>query len=337
MNLDFFFHANDEVSDILNLQGVYLVTGAKGSVGSALVECLVEKFSDSQDFELLLVSRSPVDFNINCNDVKYSKIKYLTWDDLSSVSKVDYIIHLASPTNSSDFYHKPAKTFNDIVYYGRLILDFAVASKPKSILMASSLEVYGVKYEASLVDEVAALTYDFSNSRSSYSCAKMCLESMAKYYSCEYGVSIKIARMSPILSLNNCRCDNRLLASMVCNAINNEDIVLYSDGSTVRSYCYITDCISAFFYLLASDDKFDIYNIANENNVASVNELANMIIDLSGCTSRLVYINDKIKSAIYPPPIRIVQDTTKLRELGWMPKISLRQMLIKYISYNMAI
>lgn len=331
---NFFYDYKNLFSEIDYQDGIYLVTGANGSIGSAVVDSMLDKINACEFFKLILVSRSPEDLCRKYKDINGKNLVILDWKDLDSIDYVDYILHLASPTSSSDFHFHPSKTFNDILDYGRLILDLAVRTKAKSTLIASSLEVYGVINKDTCVNESYKLIYDFDSVRSSYSCAKIALESMARYCSFEHGVSVKVARMSPVLALNDCRNDKRLIPSLTFKAIQNDDVVLYSDGSTVRSYCFISDCISALMCLLYSESDFDIYNVANDGNIINVRDLATLIIELSESESGLVYKKDGIKSAIYPPVIKVIQDVSKLRSLGWIPQVGLHQMLNLYISYN---
>ncbi|MDE7464170.1 MAG: NAD(P)-dependent oxidoreductase, partial [Clostridiales bacterium] len=132
-------------------------------------------------------------------------------------------------------------------------------------------------------------------------------------YSVQYGLPVKIARLSQILGVG--KGDNRLIAYLCDCARNKNQIVLKSDGKATKAYCYIADCASALITILVNGEN-TAYNIANESMVLSVRELADFVS--KRYIGKDVVIENK-QTAIYPKSSYLVMDSAKLRGLGWRP------------------
>jgi UDP-glucuronate decarboxylase len=165
--------------------------------------------------------------------------------------------------------------------------------------------------------------------RSCYDEGKRCAETLCMDYKRQYGVPIKIARIfntyGPNMSVN----DGRVVSNFIVQAIRGEDITIYGDGTQTRSFQYITDLIDGLITLM--DTPANVtgpFNIGNPNEF-TIQELAEMIITMTGSHSRIIY---KELPADDPqqrrPDIGIFKAFT-----GWQPKVELSQGLRHTIDY----
>ena len=114
----------------------------------------------------------------------------------------------------------------------------------------------------------------------------------------------------------------------------NKDIEIYSDGTSTRTFCYISDAITGYLLALLSNDKGEIYNIGNDVPEISINDLANLIIDISNSESTVVFKINKDSQYLTNNPQRRCPDISKAKaKLNFSPKISLKEGLIHTYDY----
>ena len=107
--------------------------------------------------------------------------------------------------------------------------------------------------------------------------------------------------------------------------LRNEDIVLHSDGGAMRTYTYVADAVNAMFLIMDKGED-TLYNVANEDNLISIRDLAEMMVSiLPGRTCRVRFTDEAAKLQYLPFKLAIL-DTTKIRELGWKPVTDIRTM-----------
>lgn len=316
----------------------FFITGATGLIGSQIVKLLLEmnnkknsevyvyalcrnKVKAEKMFEKYLGSKY---FNIVEGDVR-KKIK--------CDANIDYIIHGASITQSGDFVKYPVETIQTCIYGTENILTFAREKNVKRMIYLSSLEVYGQVHLNRNVKENDYGFIDITVPRSSYSESKRMAECMCCSYSYEYDLDIVIARLTQTFGPGVAYNDNRVFAQFARSVIEEKDIVLHTKGTTIRSYIYIYDVISALFYILLYGESREAYNVANEETAISIYDMANMVAQRyakSGIEVK-IEIPENIETMGYNPEVKIVLDTTKLKELGWKPEMDLPKMYDRLI------
>ena len=242
--------------------------------------------------------------------------------------RVDYIIHCASTTSSSDFVEKPVETIYTAINGTRNVLEYAKRRGKylQGMVYLSSLEVYG-KTEKENISEEDLGYIDILSARSSYSQGKRMAETMCISYGKEYNVPVKIARLTQTFGAGVSKEDNRVFAQFAKSVINKEDIVLFTEGETKRNYCYTTDAVRGIFTILTKGENNQAYNIANKNTYVSI---ADMAKTLENTDTKVVFKIDNIDRG-YNPTIKICLDTTKLEQLGWNPKVGLPEMFDRTI------
>ena len=212
------------------------------------------------------------------NDEKNPNVDVVEQDISQSFeiqNDVDYIIHAASIASPPVYRKFPIKTV-DVNYEGtKNLLELAKEKKITSMLFLSSGEIYGdpeiFPTPESYVGKVSC-----TGPRACYDESKRLAETISILYFQQYNVPVKIARpfnvYGPYLNLN----DGRIIPDFMNNAINKSQIIILSDGTPTRSFCYASDAISGFFKLLFSKHNGIICNVGNDEEV-SVKNVANII------------------------------------------------------------
>lgn len=307
----------------------FLVTGATGLIGSVFIKCLLElNRQKNLGVKVIAVVR---------NLQKAAQILGMDTTDLTTMMlelsevgvrnltpKVDYVIHLASPTASKFFVDNPVETLRTAFEGTTSLLEYAKQANVQAMVYASSLEVYG----SNLTDEW--LKEDFqgyvnpTEVRSSYNIGKRACECLCHSYAKEYGVPVRIARMTQTFGAGVEYNDNRVFAQFARKAIEGQNIELHTTGETCRMYCYTTDAVSAMLYLLIHGKAGEAYNIANKESYISIRDMAQMVRDRFNPNISVKIVLKENQG--YAPVTKLKLDTRKIETLGWSPKVSLVDM-----------
>ena len=240
--------------------------------------------------------------------------------------KVDYIVHAASPA-SPQFYGKmPVETILPNVLGTYHLLEYARNVGIKGFLFFSSGSVYGsLNFSARETDSGSMNFLDPGNC---YGEAKRCGETLCRAYFTEYHVPVRAVRIyhsyGPTMDITG---DRRVFSEFVSNVLKGEDIVLKSDGSAKRAFCYVSDTISAMLRVILNGVDGEVYNICNVNEWLSMRELAEILVSL--CPEKSLKVIYKVRQdegyqssterTDYPP------DVSKIMELGWSPSVSAKE------------
>ncbi len=247
---------------------------------------------------------------------------------------VDYIIHGASATSSKYFVEHPVETIKIAIDGTSNILDFAVKKNVEGFVYLSSLEVYGTpdKNQTTIKEDYSGYI-DTLNVRSSYSEGKRLVECLCCSYASEYGVPVKIARLSQTFGAGVEYNDGRVFAEFARCAIEKKDIVLHTAGRTVRSYCYTTDAVAAIIYILLKGSVGEAYNVTNMSTACSIKEMADTVCNLFSDSNikTVIEIPENVASFGYNPEMIIRLDSSKLESLGWKASVSLEEMFRRLV------
>lgn len=242
--------------------------------------------------------------------------------------KIDFIIHAASQASPIFYKVDPVGTINSNVLGTNNLLKIAKEKQVEGFLYISSGEVYGiVDTKDGDVKEEDFGYIDPTNVRSCYAESKRLGETYCVAWSAQHNIPCKIVRpfhtYGPGIKFN----DGRVFADFVSNVVNGKDIVMKSDGSSRRTFCYISDAIIGFLKVLLDGEIGQAYNIANTKGDISILELAQMLCELFKEKGLKVirlkendnkdYMNSPIKSS--KPNIN------KAKMIGWNPNITLQE------------
>ena len=311
----------------------YLVTGATGYIGAMLIKHLMY---NNQDTNITAIVRDaskaekmlPEEVNIIVSDVTDTINMSMINEDY------DYIIHCASETKSKNMIDFPVETAMGIVDGTKNILELARRCKVKSMVYLSSMEVYGVSdaFGSKRTTEAELGNIDIFNARSCYPMGKRMAESLCYYYYKEYGIPVKIARLAQTFGKGVQVNDNRVFAQFAKSVINNNDIVLNTDGMSVGNYCEISDAIDAIMILLIKGNNGESYNIVNEDNTMTIKEMAELVANdiANGSINVVIHQSDTNKHG-YAPKTGLMLSGEKMSALGWEPQKSIKQMYLDLI------
>jgi len=301
-----------------------LVTGGAGFLGSHLCKKLLDEGHD-----VLCVDNFFTGTKRNVLELMDEPRFELMRHDVTFplFVEVDEIYNLACPASPIHYQHDPVQTTKTSVHGAINMLGLAKRLRAK-IFQASTSEVYGDPtvhpQEESYWGHVNPIGV-----RSCYDEGKRCAETLFFDYHRQHNLRIKVARIFNTYGPNMHPNDGRVVSNFIVQALKNEPITIYGDGSQTRSFCYVDDLIEAFILLMESPDE--ITGPINTGNPIefSIKELAEKIIDLTGSSSKLEY-----KPLPSDDPTQRQPDITLAKELlGWEPEIQLEEGLKKTIPY----
>ena len=301
-----------------------VITGGSGFVGSYLCEKLI-----NNGHKIIVIDNLLTGSTENINDLldneNFSFIEHDVQDHIEIEDKVDYVLHFASAASPKAYTEHPVNTLKA----GSVgtINTLGLAKKHSAeYLLASTSEVYGDPLISPQNEEYWG-NVNPNGERSMYDEAKRFAEAAVATYSRSYGLKTKIVRIfntyGPRMQLN----DGRVVTNFIVQALRNENITIYGDGTQTRSFSYVEDTVAGIISLMNSTE-YDVFNIGNPNEM-TVGQLAEKIIKLTDSTSEIKYLelpNDD--------PKQRKPDITKAKtKLNWEPKVNLDEGLAKTITW----
>ena len=301
-----------------------VITGGAGFVGSHLAEFLLAQGHQVTCLDNLITGNSKNLDNIRGNE-NFSFIEYDVTDYIDFPDNVDYILHFASPASPVDFDRFPIQ----IMKAGGLgtlnALGLAKAKNAK-LLLASSSEVYG----DALINPQKEDYWGNVNPigpRGVYDEAKRFAEALTMAYHRQHGIGTRIARIFNTYGPRMRQDDGRVIPNFITRALKNEPLTVFGDGSQTRSFCYISDLVTAIHKLMLSDVTEPV-NLGNPHEM-TIRELAEKIIDITDSSSTITY-----RPLPQDDPKTRRPDITRAQNLlGWQPQISLEEGLLKTIEW----
>ena len=332
--------ANNEIPWQQLTNGVVLVTGATGLVGSALIRALATINSHhglsmriiahgrNEAKGKALVDDCGVDF-VGC-DICELPLK------LSDIERMDYMFHCAAITKSADMVAKPVGVMVTSVDGTKNMLELAKERNCKGFVYLSSMEVYGQISKPDQVRETDLGYLDLSSPRTSYPESKRFCESLCVAYASQYGLPTRIARLAMTFGAGtpNDETNTRAPMQFARKALAGEDIVLHTLGDSVLNCCYTADAISALFFILLKGSNGQAYNIANPAATITVKGMAEIVAQTlsNGKSSVKIQIPEDIDKHGYAPKATMILNVDKLKALGWLPRYDLADMYRRMVS-----
>ena len=299
-----------------------LITGAAGLICSAVVDILF-RYNDTHEgkIQILAAGRWIEEMTARFKDmVNREDFTFVTYDaaktDIKLDVNADYIIHGASNAFPGMIVKEPVETMLSNFLGMKLLLDHARERGTRRILYISSSEVYGEKADNEPYREGQYGYIDLLNPRNSYSVGKRAAETLCASYAAEYGVSSVIVRPGHIYGPTASPQDNRVSSAWAYQAARGEDIVMKSDGSQLRSYCYCLDCASAMLKVLLSGEQGHAYNISNPASVITIRQLAEKLAKSGNVLLRTELPTEAEKKG-FNPMSNSSLESGSLEALGW--------------------
>ena len=300
-----------------------VVTGAAGFIGSHLCEALLDRGDSVVGIDNLRTGAMANIAHLRDRDFEFIRHDVTRYIDVEG--HVDYILHFASPASPVDYLELPIQTLKVGSLGTHNALGLAKAKGAK-FLLASTSEVYGDPL-VHPQDESYWGNVNPIGPRGVYDEAKRFAEALTLAYHRYHGVDTRIVRIfntyGPRMRLH----DGRAVPAFMSQALRDEDVTIFGDGSQTRSFQYISDLVAGILRLMASSTN-DPVNIGNPHEV-SIKEIAEIIVRL---------VNSKSKLVVRPLPVddpkQRQPDITRARTvLGWEPKVGLEEGLQKTVGY----
>lgn len=300
-----------------------VVTGGAGFLGSHLCDRLIESGA-----EVICLDNF---FTGSKNNVAHlmgnPRFEIVRHDIVHPILiECDRIFNFACPASPVHYQYNAVKTIKTNVMGAINMLGLAKRVRAR-ILQASTSEVYGDPKVHPQVESYWGHVNPIGP-RSCYDEGKRVAETLMMDYHRQNGVDVRIVRIfntyGPRMAVN----DGRVVSNFIVQALRNEPITLYGDGSQTRSFCYVSDLIEGILRLMDAEGLTGPVNIGNPNEF-TIRELAEMVVALTGSRSKLVY-----RPLPQDDPVQRQPDISAAKEkLGWQPSVPLKEGLAPTIEY----
>ena len=301
-----------------------LVTGGAGFLGSHLIDRLI---ADGHEVlcadNLFTGTKRNIDHLADCRNFEFLRHDVT----FPLFVEVDQIFNLACPASPIHYQHDPVQTTKASIHGAINMLGLAKRLGAK-ILQASTSEVYGDP-------AVHPQTEDYWGNvnpigpRSCYDEGKRCAETLFFDYYRQHKLAIKVVRIFNTYGPRMHANDGRVVSNFIVQALKNEQISIFGEGTQTRSFCFVDDMIDGFVKMMESGDEIvGPINMGNPREFTMM-ELAHRVIQLTGSRSVLVHV-----PLPEDDPRQRRPDISKARDqLGWEPKVELDEGLVRTIRY----
>ncbi|WP_374301822.1 UDP-glucuronic acid decarboxylase family protein [Paracoccus sp. (in: a-proteobacteria)] len=300
-----------------------LVTGGAGFLGSFLCErllaeghdvlCVDNFFTGSRDNVLHLL-----------DDPRFELLRHDVTFPL--YVEIDEIFNLACPASPIHYQFDPVQTVKTNVHGAINMLGLAKRTRAR-IFQASTSEVYGDPM-VHPQPETYRGSVNPVGPRACYDEGKRCAETLFFDYHRQYGVDIRVARIFNTYGPRMHSNDGRVVSNFIVQALRGDPVTLYGDGSQTRSFCYVEDLIEGIVRLMQSHDATGPINLGNPAEF-TIRQLAELVIEMTGSSSRIEY-----RPLPQDDPLQRKPDIARAQaELGWQPRIALREGIARTIAH----
>jgi UDP-glucuronate decarboxylase len=301
-----------------------LVTGGAGFLGSHLCRALLKQGHDVVCADNLFTGTKD---NIRplLDDKRFEMLRHDITFPL--YVEVDEIFNLACPASPIHYQFDPVQTTKTSVHGAINMLGLAKRLRAK-ILQASTSEVYGDPKVHPQREDYWGHVNPIGR-RSCYDEGKRCAETLFFDYHHQHGLRVKVARIFNTYGPNMHPNDGRVVSNFIVQALTNQPITIYGEGSQTRSFCYVDDLIEGLLALMNSRDEFTgPVNLGNPGEFTILG-LAKEIVALIGSKSEFIF-----KPLPGDDPTQRCPDIDLAKtELAWSPRIALEEGLLKTIQY----
>lgn len=318
-NIEIAFNNNRYLEKLKNKS--IMITGINGLIGSCMVDIL-NWLNINKDYKIKIIG-TVRDKNKLLDRFKiYEMLSIIEQDVTEKINysgMVDYIIHVAGNSHPLSFSNDPVGTMLGNFIGINNVLKFAKEHSCRRVEYISSGEIYGQgekslkSFEENYVGRLIPTEF-----RSCYPISKLASETLCVSYSKQYNLETVIARPCHCYGPTQTESDSRVSAQFINSVLNEENLVMKSEGQQVRSYCYVIDCATAILCILINGINKNAYNISNGESIVSIKEMAEIIANKANKKVIMTLPDDKEKEG-YNPVTKSVLDDKKLKQLGWIP------------------
>lgn len=321
------------------------VTGAGGFLGGYLVRTLLALYRlgrVERPIDVIAMVRNPARAREAFADqFEQAGLSLFEWDlnaiAVPALGPVHYVLHAASQASPRFYGTDPVGTLlPNTVGTAGLLEALRASPDPRGFQFVSSSEVYGAVSGQAALAETHYGTVDPATVRACYAESKRMGETMCVAWQQQYGIPACIVRPFHTYGPGLAPDDGRVFADFAFNVVRGENIVMNSDGSARRAFCYASDAVAGFFSALLKGEAGQAYNVANPAGELSVMELAELLVGLFPEKGLQVERRVPPNSTNYLQSTynRLVPDVSRLESLGWRaavtPEQGFRRMITAY-------
>ena len=311
----------------------FLITGATGLIGKFLIDVIMYKNdTDNLNCKIIALGRNESKAKerfANCFNSNLFKFYETDINETITIEeeKIDYIWHAASSTHPLQYSNYPISTITANVIGTKNILDLAVKTNASRVLFASSVEIYGEnRGDVDAFDESYLGYINCNTLRAGYPESKRTGEALCQAYIKEKGLDIVIPRLSRIFGPTILSTDSKALSQFINKAVNNEDIVLKSEGKQYFSYTYVGDAVTALLYTLFYGINGEAYNVSDDSYDITLKDLASTIAKQVGKEVIFDLPTEEERKG-YSTATKAIMVSDKIKKLGWTVEESLDKTL----------
>ncbi|MBF0709853.1 MULTISPECIES: NAD-dependent epimerase/dehydratase family protein [unclassified Gemella] len=305
-----------------------LISGATGLLGSFLVDVIAERNEKTGlNCKIYALGRNAdkARERFSYFDKKYFEfIPYDINEPLNfKAENLGYVVHLASNTHPLQYASDPIGTITTNIIGLKNMLDLCVDFKVKRFAFASTNEIYGEnRGDVELFDEDYCGYINSNTLRAGYPESKRAGEALCQAYKEQKGLDIVIPRFTRSYGPTILSTDSKAISQFIFKAINNQDIVLKSEGNQYYSYTYVADAISGLLTILTKGESGEAYNIADKSSDITLKDLANLIAKQVG-KEVIFELPDEIESKGFSKATKARLNGHKLSSIGWKPRYTI--------------
>jgi nucleoside-diphosphate-sugar epimerase len=312
-----------------------LITGGAGFVGSHLSEALLGRGDDVYVLDDLSTGSIDNIAHLKSNPKFHYTIESVTNEPLLAelIDRCDTVVHLAAAVGVKLIVESPVRTIETNVHGTEVVLKVA-NKKKKLVLIASTSEVYGKSAKVPFHEDDDLVLGPTSKHRWAYACSKMIDEFLALAYWKERKLPVIIVRLFNTVGPRQTGQYGMVVPNFVRQALANEPITVFGDGTQTRSFTYVGDVVRAVVALIDEPRAIgEVFNIGNGAEI-SIGNLALRIKEMTGSGSPIVTIPyDQAYEAGFEDMPRRVPDISKIRALiGYEPTVELDEILTRVIA-----
>ena len=301
-----------------------LITGAAGFLGSHLSDRFLADGHDVVGVDNLITGDTVNVAHLE-RESRFSLVRQDVSRGLSVDGRLDGVLHFASPASPIDYLEHPIATLDVGSLGTRNALELARAHGAR-FFMASTSEVYGDPLEHPQRETYWG-NVNPVGPRSVYDEAKRFSEALTMAYHREHRLDTRIVRIFNTYGPRMRPRDGRVVSNFIVQALAGEPLTIYGQGTQSRSFCYVSDEVEGIYRLFMDGDA-EPTNVGNPDEF-TVRELAALVLELTGSKSKLVFRPLPTDD----PKVRRPDITRAREQLGWSPRVPLREGLARTIEW----
>jgi len=304
--------------------GRALITGGAGFLGSHLCDLFLARGHEVICMDNFLTG-SPRNIGHLLGERGFSFVRYDVTNYIHVEGPLDYVLHFASPASPIDYLEKPIQTLKVGSLGTHKTLGVA-KDKNARYLIASTSEVYGDPLVHPQREDYWG-NVNPVGPRGVYDEAKRFAEAMTMAYHTFHGVQTRIVRIFNTYGERMRLNDGRVVPALISQALRNEPLTVFGDGSQTRSFCYVSDLVEGIYRLLMSEESQPV-NIGNPNEMT--------VLEFAKTIQKIIGSNSPIEFRPLPlddPKVRKPDISKAKRVLDWEPQVSLEDGLRRTIEY----